>query len=65
MTRPQDARRDLRKMWKSVKAVSQADGDIRLCPVWKGSPGVLTRMRAANLVEALIALPAIRKSKRK
>ena len=58
--RPQDARRDLRKLWSSVAIYSCADGTLRIEPTWRKTfnrPGMLTRMHSAYLMEALTAMP--------
>lgn len=67
--RPQDARRDLRKMWTSVAVYSCADGTLRIEPVWNkkrygvyterngSGPGMFSRMHSAYLVESVLRLP--------
>ena len=52
--RPQDARRALRSLWKDVRFSPCADGTIRIVPVWKGGPGLFTRLHAANMVDAVL-----------
>ena len=58
--RPQDARRDLRRLWSSVAVYSCADGTLRIEPTWSKRfkrPGVLTRMHSAYLVECVLRVP--------
>lgn len=57
--RPQDARRDLKKLWRHVAVYSCADGSLKIEPKWNGhydTPGVITRMHSAYLVESVLAM---------
>ena len=49
------ARRSLKKLWKSWRVDSLADGTFRISPVWR-SPihGLLTRLYAANKVDDVL-----------
>ena len=54
---PTTARRILKRLWKSYKVTSCADGTLRITPAWNksyGKPGLLTRMYSAALVEDVI-----------
>jgi hypothetical protein len=58
--RPQDARRDLRKLWSKIAVYSCSDGTLRIEPMWSRkfkNPGVFTRMHSAYLVRAVLGLP--------
>ena len=47
----------LRPLWVRVRALSCADGTIRIEPTWRKEmkrPGVLTRLAAAQRVQNLI-----------
>lgn len=53
--KPKRAAPTLRPLWISVMCCSQPDGYISLRPQWKDSPpGLLTRLAAANRLEALL-----------
>jgi hypothetical protein len=59
-TRPQDARKALRKLWSRAAVYSCADGTLRIEPAWGkkfNNPGVLTRMHSAYMVQCLLDLP--------
>lgn len=63
--RPQDARRDLRRLWSAVAVYSCADGTLRIEPTWDKryrshgalGPGMFSRMHSAYLVESVLRLP--------
>ena len=62
-SRPQDARRELRRMWSSVAVYSCADGTFRVEPKWRkkySAPGMFTRINAAVLVGDMLKMPTKR-----
>ena len=64
MTTSSSARRSLKRLWSSVKVMSCADGTLKIVPSWRGvrkytpveggGPGLLSRLRAAELLGVLI-----------
>lgn len=58
-----NARRVLRRLWSSVAVYSCADGTLRIEPAYRKqyrSPGMLTRMYSARMVQDVLNLPVKR-----
>lgn len=55
MSNPSSARRALKRLWKSWRVDSLADGTLRIVPKWR-SPihGLLTRLYAADKVDEVL-----------
>lgn len=47
-------RTPLQALWHSARAWSCADGRIRVTPIWREKPGVLTRFYARRQLQKLI-----------